>query len=123
MTFIVLMILLGAFAGCSYKFLQRQESERVSFIMENDTEYLAIYLIFWVDHPHRAQYPNPLNIAGGELQPSAVNHIESTYPSGTFEIRWNLYELGNRVSPVKKSGFFINATSGIIYVTPTETRQ
>jgi len=38
-----------------------------SVILENNQDYYATYVIFWIDHPAVEKYPSPFLVAGGEL--------------------------------------------------------
>jgi len=111
-TAFIVIFLVGGWFGCTYKGLKAATEGDVSFVLRNNTEYLAIYLVYWIDHTHRDIYPEPWNIAGGELEPGEETMLEYSYPPGTFCVDWRLYREGSRIEPIFKRRYVYNTSVG-----------
>jgi hypothetical protein len=83
---------------------------------ENTTHKKMVYLLYWVDHNY--DWPNPFNLAGGELQASETISLNQGYQNGQYYVIW--YDEGNWQNKVE-----MNVGEGVtsVKVTPISFRQ
>ena len=55
--------------------------------LENNTGKKMFYLLFWIDHTF--DWPQPFNLAGGELKASETIDLKSNYVKGNYYVVWS----------------------------------
>jgi hypothetical protein len=58
-----------------------------SIKLDNNTAKKMFYLLYWVDHTY--DWPQPFNLAGGELQASESIDLRSNYQNGKYFVVWS----------------------------------
>jgi len=53
---------------------------------QNTTSDRSYYWLWWVSHPF--DYPGPVNLAGGELDPGEANTLKYEYKPGSYIASW-----------------------------------
>jgi len=56
--------------------------------LTNDTKSVQYYWFYWVDHPYQQTHYGPMNLAGGELQPSKTLDLANKYCPGVYFVMW-----------------------------------
>jgi len=60
--------------------------------IQNNTDLVAVYWLYHVDHPFRDEYPAPFNFAGGELQPGKTSELIKKRQPGIYIFKWTVYK-------------------------------
>ena len=58
-----------------------------SIQLDNNTAKKMFYLLYWVDHTY--DWPQPFNLAGGELKASESIDLRSNYQNGKYFVVWS----------------------------------
>ena len=91
-SFIIVVFFIMMLFGCSTAnnnlIYDEEEVNNFSISFHNDTNMIACYFLYWVDHDFD-NHPYPANMAGGELAPGQTNVLENKYPCGHWVIRWS----------------------------------
>jgi len=58
-----------------------------SIQLDNNTGKKMFYLLYWVDHTY--DWPQPFNLAGGELMASESIDLRSNYRNGKYFVVWS----------------------------------
>lgn len=58
-----------------------------SIKLDNNTAKKMFYLLYWVDHTY--DWPQPFNLAGGELQAKESIDLRSNYQNGKYFVVWS----------------------------------
>ena len=58
-----------------------------SIQLDNNTAKKMFYLLYWVDHTY--DWPQPFNLAGGELQASESIDLRSNFQNGKYFVVWS----------------------------------
>lgn len=58
-----------------------------TIVLENNTKVKMNYLVYWVDH-NFSGYPNPVNIAGGEIGAGEKQDLQAKYQYGRYFVAW-----------------------------------
>ena len=58
-----------------------------SIQLDNNTAKKMFYLLYWVDHTY--DWPQPFNLAGGELKASETIDLKSSYINGKYFVIWS----------------------------------
>jgi hypothetical protein len=58
-----------------------------SIQLNNTTGKKMFYLLYWIDHTY--DWPQPLNLAGGELEASETIYLKANYQNGKYYVVWS----------------------------------
>ena len=58
-----------------------------SIQLDNNTGKKMFYLLYWIDHTY--DWPQPFNLAGGELKASETIDLKSSYINGKYFVIWS----------------------------------
>lgn len=58
-----------------------------SIQFDNTTNKKMFYLLYWIDHTY--DWPNPFNLAGGELAAREKIDLEVSYKNGRYFVIWS----------------------------------
>jgi len=87
-----------------------------SIQFENTTHKKMFYMLYWVDHNY--DWPQPFNLAGGELKALETIRLKEGYKNGQYFVIW--YDEGKWQNTVK-----MNVSAGVtsVKVTPINFHQ
>ena len=87
-----------------------------SIQLDNNTGKKMFYLLYWIDHTY--DWPQPFNLAGGELEASESIDLKSSYINGKYYVIWS--DDGDWQNKV-----MMNVNDGIksVHVTPIKSRM
>jgi hypothetical protein len=57
-----------------------------SIQLDNTTGKKMFYLFYWIDHNY--DWPQPFNLAGGELEASETISLKAKYQNGKYYVVW-----------------------------------
>ena len=58
-----------------------------SIQFDNTTNKKMFYLLYWIDHTY--DWPQPFNLAGGELEASETVDLKANYQNGKYYVIWS----------------------------------
>ena len=58
-----------------------------SIQFDNTTGKKMFYLLYWIDHTY--EWPQPFNLAGGELEASETVDLKANYQNGKYYVIWS----------------------------------
>jgi len=65
-----------------------ENTDGVNITICNIYNQKMVYFLYWIDHPYRNIH-QPIDMAGGELEPFRKHILERKYSSGSYAILWN----------------------------------
>ncbi len=80
-------------------------------IFDNIMNEKLVYNLERVDHPYG--FPEPMIMAGGELQAFSKNKLEVKYSSGKYRVRWT-----SRKGENINFSFFVGKEVNVLTITP-----
>jgi len=83
---VVVLLVLFATTKC-----QCSEQEW-AIIVDNTTQEVLSYWVYYVDHPFQKDWPRPMNIAGGSIDPESVWEWKQKWGDGRYFIVFRLGE-------------------------------
>jgi hypothetical protein len=87
-----------------------------SIRLDNDTGKKMFYLLYWIDHTF--DWPQPFNLAGGELEASEAIDLKANYQKGKYYVVW--YDNGDWQNKVMMN---VNGDIKAVIVTPIKCRM
>ena len=57
-----------------------------SITFENTSDKKMVYMLYWIEHPY--DWPQPANMAGGELEGMEKRHLSVNYRQGKYYVTW-----------------------------------
>lgn len=87
-----------------------------SIQLDNTTGKKMFYLVYWIDHNY--DWPQPFNLAGGELEASESINLKANYQSGKYYVAWS--DNGNWQNKVMMN---VNDDVKSVVVTPIKSRM
>ena len=60
---------------------------KFSIQLDNTTGKKMFYLLYWIDHTY--DWPEPFNLAGGELEASETVDLKANYQNGKYYVFWS----------------------------------
>jgi hypothetical protein len=97
---------------------QRTVHAKSTIVLENKSDILIIYMIYWIDHDWEVDgrlIPYPVNIMGGELKAGEVSNSSHEYSPGHYIIRW--YPRSITPGPVVMGKFEIKESYHTVTIT------
>jgi hypothetical protein len=86
--FIVFVLIAAPQSNIKKRSAIMQKQCNFNVIIKNTTNQKAVYSFNRIDHSF--QWPAPITLAGGELQPKKSINLETKYTCGIYFMRWEI---------------------------------